>query len=662
MERCIASISVNGALRTKLRAIADAGFEYVEIFENDLLSSPESAPVIGAMMRDQGLTCVAFQPFRDFEGMPAAMRDRVFDRVERKFDVLHELGTDLMLVSSNVSPEALADRARIVADFHELGERAAARGLRVAFEALPWGRHIRDHVAAWDVVRQVNHPAVGLALDAFNSLAPGTVMDSLQGIDPARIFHVQIADAPRLTMDPQSWSRHFRCMPGQGELPLVPFVSALKRLGYTGVLSLEIFNDRFRAGSTAEIALDGMRSLDYLLEQVGFEQVERRADERIPCQGVEFIEFCASEEEARQLGQMLHTLGFAATHRHVRKAVTRWRQGDINIVVNCEPEGFAHSYGTVHGASVCAIGLRVTDPSAALERAHRLQVQSFSQPVGPGEYEIPALRAVGGSLIYLMPEHEAPSIWRDEFVELPRLPAGGDAGLRKIDHFSQSMQYEEMLSWLLYYVTLFRVEKSASTEIADPVGLVQSQAIESVDRGVRILLNSSAAGQTLVGRFLHAYGGAGVQHVSFATDDIYATARQLRALGMEALEIPENYYYDLGARFGLDDTTLSRMAEHNILYDEDGQGSYQHLYTRAFAKRFFFEVVQRRGYDGYGARDTAIRLAAQSRFRNLAPGVDLGDSRRAADGVVSPPNVSTGHRGLSDGESQEKGPCQDRTR
>ena len=185
------------------------------------------------------------------------------------------------------------------------------------------------------------------------------------------------------------------------------------------------------------------------------------------------------------------------------------------------------------------------------------------------------------------------------------------------------MQYEEMLSWLLYYVTLFQVEKSAAIEIADPVGLVQSQAIQSGDRSFRVLLNSSAVGQTLVDRFLHAYGGAGVQHVSFATRDIFATAARLRALGMEFLPIPENYYYDLGARFGLEDAVLSRMAELNILYDEDERGTYHHLYTRAFAKRFFFEVVQRHDYDGYGARDTAIRLAAQSRFRNLAPGTDL---------------------------------------
>jgi 4-hydroxyphenylpyruvate dioxygenase len=632
MQNCIATISVNGALRTKLRAVADAGFEHVEIFESDLLGSPESASVIGAMMRDLGLTCVAFQPFRDFEGMPDAQRARVFDRAERKFDLLHELGTELMLVSSNVSPDALADRARMIDDFRELGERAATRGFRVAFEALAWARHIRDHRDAWEIVRRVDHPAVGLALDAFSSLALDIPVDSLRSIDVGKIFHVQIADAPRLSMDPQSWSRHFRCMPGQGDMPLVDYVGALEAIGYDGVLSLEIFNDRFRAGSTQEIALDGKRSLDFLLEQVKRARVPRTyPDPRIVCEGIEFIEFCASEEEAQQLTQMLSGLGFAATHRHVRKAVTRWRQGDINLVVNCEPEGFAHTYATVHGSSVCAIGLRVADPAAVLRRADQLQIASFSQPVGPGEYQIPALRGVGGSLVYFMPEREIPSIWHDEFVELPRDAAHVDAGLTHIDHFSQSMQYEEMLSWLLYYVTLFQVEKSAAIEIADPVGLVQSQAVQSVDRSLRVVLNSSAAGQTLVGRFLHSYGGAGVQHLSLATQDIFGTARRLRALGLETLPIPENYYYDLGARFGLDDTVLADMASLNILYDEDSQGSYHHLFTRAFAKRFFFEVVQRKAYDGYGVRDTAIRLAAQSRFRNLAPGVDLPPLHRVGN-------------------------------
>ena len=194
---------------------------------------------------------------------------------------------------------------------------------------------------------------------------------------------------------------------------------------------------------------------------------------------------------------------------------------------------------------------------------------------------------------------------------------------QRIDHFAQSMQYEDMLSWLLYYVALFEVNKSALIELTDPVGLVLSQAVESPDGRLRLVLNGSAAAQTLVSRFLHVYGGAGVQHIAFSTDDIFETATKLRSLGMEFLSIPPNYYDDLAAQFDIADPAVARMAEFNILYDQDADGEYHHLYARAFAKRFFFEIVQRRGYKSYGARNTSIRLAAQSRFKALPPTTDL---------------------------------------
>src|SRR3954454_3373233 len=157
--------------------------------------------------------------------MPDNLRPRIFERVERKFDVMQELGTDLLLVCSNVSPLSTGDRERIIADLRELGERAARRGLRVGFEALAWGRHIHDHRDAWAVVRDVDHPAIGLILDSFHSLARGIPNESLREIDPANIFIVQLADAPLLQMDYLSWSRHFRNMPGEGDLAVTQFVS-----------------------------------------------------------------------------------------------------------------------------------------------------------------------------------------------------------------------------------------------------------------------------------------------------------------------------------------------------------------------------------------------------------------------------------------------------
>src|SRR6266480_4327227 len=214
MLMSIATVSISGSLDAKLRAIHDARFQGVEIFENDLLSFGGSAPEVGALIRDLGLTCTCFQPFRDFEGMPEPQRRRVFERAERKFDLMQELGASLLLV--------------------------------------------------WSIVREVGHPAIGLILDSFHSLARNIPIDSLCEIDPAKVFLVQLADAPMLQMDLLQWSRHFRNMPGQGDFPLVDYVSTLVALGCDCPLSLEIFNDRFRAASASTVAVDGRRSLSFL--------------------------------------------------------------------------------------------------------------------------------------------------------------------------------------------------------------------------------------------------------------------------------------------------------------------------------------------------------------------------------------------------------------
>jgi 4-hydroxyphenylpyruvate dioxygenase len=183
------------------------------------------------------------------------------------------------------------------------------------------------------------------------------------------------------------------------------------------------------------------------------------------------------------------------------------------------------------------------------------------------------------------------------------------------------MHHEEMLSWLLYYVSLFDVAKAPLVQIADPLGLVQSQAIESPEGGLRMTLNGSASPQTLSSRFLQGFHGAGVQHIALATADIMATARKLKERGLAVLPIPRNYYEDVEARFGLDAGLLQQLEEFNILYDRDNDGEYFQLVSRAFAKRFFFEIVERRGYRGFGTPNASVRLAAQSRYRS-----DLGAS------------------------------------
>ena len=620
MQTSIATVSLSGGLAEKLEAIAAAGFAGVEIFESDLLSFNGTPRDVAALVASLGLKIVTFQPFRDFEGMPEPQRSRTLARAERKFDLMAELGCDLMMVCSNVAPDSLGGIDRAAADFHELGERAAKRGMRVGFEALAWGRHISDYRDAWEVVRRANHPAVGLTLDSFHIFARKTDLRAIRAIPRDKIALVQLADAPWLDMDVVSWSRHFRCFPGQGEFPLLEFMQAVGDTGYEGLLSLEIFNDQFRAGLPRAVAVDGQRSLIYLMDQLRdrggiWAKAAPQMPPRAQCLGIEFLEFAADDRGAAELAQLFAGLGFRKVGEHRSKAVSRWSQGAINLVLNAEKEGFAHSYQITHGLSVCAMCLKVNDAGATVDRAEKLRDTPFRQAVGPGELEIPAVRGLGGSLLYFVdPKSELSRLWDIDF-KAPAQPAGdSEAGLTAIDHVSQSMQYEEMLSWLLFYGSLLDVQKTPQLDVIDPGGIVRSQVIESGDGALRIALNASQSQQTLSSRFLMEYFGSGVQHVAFATDDIVATVKRLRANGVAMLPMPENYYDDLETRTDLPAERLAVLRANDILYDKDEAGEYLQAYTANIGGLFFFEIVERRGYKGFGAVNASIRLAAQARL------------------------------------------------
>lgn len=619
MKTAIATVCLSGALDEKLEAIARAGFERVELFENDLLSFNGSPAEVRRLIADAGLRAVTFQPFRDFEGMPDAERDRALNRAERKFDVMEALDCDLLMVCSNVSPASLGGMDRIAADLRALGERAARRNMRIAFEALAWGRHINDYRDAWEAVRRADHPAVGLVLDSFHILARGTDLAAIRSIPRERIFLVQMADAPRLDMDYLSWSRHFRNFPGQGDLPVDAFMDALAATDFDGLLSLEIFNDQFRGGSTRQVAIDGHRSLIYLLDSLRKRSGKPVAGApamppRVRCEGVEFIEFALDGHAAIGFEALLAGLGFQRRGQHVSKAVTRWCQGDINVVVNIEKDGFAHSYNITHGTAVCALGLRVDDAMAALDRAQLLLDAPFRQAVGPGELEIPAVRGLGGSLIYFIDSKtDLGRVWDIEFRPVTG-GADAEAGLARVDHISQSMVYDEMLSWLLFYGSLLDVEKTAEQDVLDPGGLLKSQVVQSADGGVRIVLNGSQSSRTQTSRFLSEAFGSGVQHIALATDDLLTTVTRLRANGVPLLAVPENYYDDLEAKSGLPGELIATLRAHNVLYDREGDAEYLQVYTHTIDDRFFFEIVERRNYRGYGVANAPIRLAAQARL------------------------------------------------
>jgi len=610
----IATVCLSGTLDQKLEAIAAAGFEGVEIFESDLLGYDGTARSVGQMIRDLGLTCTCYQPFRDFEGLPAALHARALARAEAKFDVMESLGADLLLVCSSVHSDAIGDVSRIVDDFRQLGERAARRAVRIGYEALAWGRYINDHRQAWNIVRQVDHPRVGLILDSFHSLARKLPIASIAEIAPAKIFLLQIADAPAMPMDYLYWSRHFRCFPAQGSLPVTDYVAEALKAGYRGPLSLEIFNDRFREWSASQIANDGLRSLTLLRDQAG---ASVTLPPPVQIQGVDFIEFAVHEAEAPALGTMLTALGFVRAGEHRSKHVSRWQQNKIHFIINQDSTGWAHAHWQDHGASVCAIALRVESAKAALARAGALNIATFEQRAAAGELSIPWIRGVGGALTYFTEPENRFGHWTNDF-----LPTGTDVfrsknslKLTQIDHFSQVIRVEEFLSWQLYYLSLFDLVKTTAVEINDTRGLVESQPIQSAGGEFRVTLEGASSNQTLAARFLHGGMGAGVQVISLQTDDIFETAKMAELNGLETLSVPPNYYDDLQARFELASDFVERLRRADIFYDRDGSGEYFQLYSRAFEKRFFFEIVERRGYTGYGTANAGVRLAAQARYK-----------------------------------------------
>ncbi|MGE0723230.1 MAG: bifunctional sugar phosphate isomerase/epimerase/4-hydroxyphenylpyruvate dioxygenase family protein [Alphaproteobacteria bacterium] len=619
MRTSIATVSLSGDLAEKLEAIAHAGFHGLEIFESDFLTYDRDARTVGRMIRDAGLVPTLFQPFRDFEGLPEPDRARAFDRAERKFDLMGELGAETMLVCSSVAPQAVGGIDRAAADLRALGERAARRGLRIGYEALAWGRFVNDHRDAWEVVRRADHPAVGLILDSFHTLARRIEIDSIRAIPADKLFAVQLADAPAMALDALSWSRHFRNMPGQGDLPLVAFMRAIRATGYDGTVSLEIFNDQFRAGSARAVAIDGRRSLIALAQAAGPATIDGIATEEMPpraaVEGVEFVEFATDDAGAGALEGQLAAMGFARRGRHRSKAVAVWSRGSANVVVNRERTGFAHSFFLTHGPGVCAICLRVDNAERAMARARALLATPFGQAVIPGELEIPAIRGVGGSLLYFVDGiSDLGRLWSTDF--LLDQPAATGAGICAVDHVAQSMALDEMLSWLLFYRSILAVEKISDMEVADPAGLVHSQAVQTPDGALRLVLNGSQGMRTAAARFVTEFFGSGVQHLAFASGDLRATARAMKSSGMRTLPIPANYYDDLDARFGLDPDFLAELRALGLLYDRDADGDYLQLYAPALDDRFFFEIVERRAYGGFGAANAAVRLAAQAR---LAP-------------------------------------------
>ena len=320
--------------------------------------------------------------------------------------------------------------------------------------------------------------------------------------------------------------------------------------------------------------------------------------------GFEFVEYTAEDPAA--LGRLFEQMGFQAVARHRSKAVTHYRQGEINFIINAEPRSFAQTFARAHGPSVCAIAFRFRDAGLAQARVLELGAEAHSVPVGPMELNIPAIRGIGGSLIYLVDRASGPSIYDIDFEPLgddgDRAAAG--AGLTYIDHLTHNVFQGRMDLWAEFYERLFNFREVRFFDIEGKLTGLRSRAMTSPCGKIRIPINESADGKSQIAEYLHDYRGEGIQHIALGTDDIYATVAALKARGVQFMEPPPEAYYEaLDERLPGHGEEVERLRRHGILIDgapAEGGGILLQIFTGTVIGPIFFEIIQRKGNEGFG--------------------------------------------------------------
>lgn len=594
MRKSIATVCLSGTLTEKLTAAARAGFDGVEIFENDLLASPLTPEEIAARTADLGLSIDLYQPMRDIEAVPEDVFARNLRRARHKFELMRRLGADTVLVCSSVSPRTVNDDSLAAEQLSRLAHLAQESGVRVAYEALAWGRHVSTYDHAWRIVEAAGHPALGTCLDSFHILSRGSDPKGIEDIPGEKIFFLQLADAPRMAMDVLQWSRHYRCFPGQGGFDVAGLLRHVLNAGYEGPLSLEVFNDVFRQADAGRTALDGLRSLLALEETAGVLPLPAPV---IPS-GVAFAELATSDPEP--VGELLTTLGFTRTARHHGKPVDLWARGEARVLVNT---GAADRRTDT---TLAAVGLETADPAASARRAEALLAPALPKRRTAHDVPLESIAAPDGTevLFCATGRPELPD-WTDDFAfTADSAPADGTT----IDHLAFTQPWHHFDEAVLFHRTVLGLSPHDTVELADPYGLFRSRALSaSADSdGPRLVLNLAPSPEE--------DGGTRARHVAFAVDDLVAAVRDFRAAGARLLRIPANYYDDLEARFDFAEGELETFRELGILYDRDEQGGeFRHCYTETVGQ-VFFEFVQRSGgYSGFGAVNAPVRLAAQRR-------------------------------------------------
>ncbi len=348
--------------------------------------------------------------------------------------------------------------------------------------------------------------------------------------------------------------------------------------------------------------------------------------------GFEFIEYAAPDPAA--MGALFERMGFKAIARHRRKNVLLYRQGEINFIVNAEPDSFAQRFARLHGPSICAIAFRVQDAKAAYERAISLGAWGFAGSAGPGELNIPAIKGIGDSIIYLVDKWRGKGGAKDGdignigFYDVDFEPIGEASGaslnppgigLTVVDHLTHNVHRGRMGEWAEFYERLFNFREIRYFDIEGQVTGVKSKAMTSPCGRIRIPINEEGndkAGQ--IQEYLDKYHGEGIQHIALGSTDLFKTVDALRANGMKLLDTVDTYYELVDKRIPGHGEDVAALKQRKILVDGKAGELLLQIFSENQLGPIFFEFIQRKGDQGFG----------EGNFKALFESIELDQMRR----------------------------------
>jgi len=328
--------------------------------------------------------------------------------------------------------------------------------------------------------------------------------------------------------------------------------------------------------------------------------------------GFEFVEFTSADPDA--MARMFAQLGFTHVGDHRTKSIRHYCQGDIHFLLNMEESGHAAEFRAAHGPSASAMAFRVADAQAALDEA-----VSRGATASKGDLDLPALEGIGGSYLYLVDRPAAQALYEKDFETLA--DCGPGAGLHTLDHLTHNVNRGRMDHWAGFYERVFNFRQIRYFDIEGKQTALLSRAMTAPDDKIRIPLNESQDDFSQIAEYLKEYGGEGIQHLAFATDDIFATVDALRAAGVRFQDSPDTYYDMIDARVPGHAHDVAEMRKRRILIDgspETGEGLLLQIFTENMVGPIFFEIIQRKGNDGFG----------EGNFKALFESIELDQIRR----------------------------------